>query len=254
MDTRVVEIARIDRKKIILGTDIIFQENFNYRLRQDMVHKVFQILGSDYWSTVEKWIDSVIDGVTSRFTYAEIRADQEGFKQVLIKIVQSKVEERCREMTASLVTKEELVTLYELGIIYEEIVDPKNPTISVPDPDNPGAMIDKPNYIKVPKMIAVEEEGITEYVPAKGCIEVKKTLKGINFFELMTLTINDIKYPEDYQNARNNLVNKKIEAAIAKEEAKKMETLAEGRKKQLILEAEGTATAIRLKGEAENEV
>ena len=70
----------------------------------------------------------------------------------------------------------------------------------------------------------------------------------------MTLTINDIQYPKEYQEARNKLVNERVNVAVAKETANKIGILAEAKKNAKILEAEAEAEAIKKKGEAENGV
>lgn len=238
MDTRVQEFSRVDRKKIVLGTDIVFRETFNYRLKKEYVHVVFSTMGANYWSTVMEWVDNALDNITSKFSYAEIRANQEGFKDMLLKGVQTTVEKKCRELTASLYPTPCLVELYELENIFETIEDPTNPG----------------NFISVPKKIDVEEDGVVETIQVKEMVRKDVALCGINFFDLMTLTINDIQYPKEYQEARNKLVNERVNVAVAKETAKKVETLAEAKKKAKELEAEAEATAIRKKGEAENEV
>jgi regulator of protease activity HflC (stomatin/prohibitin superfamily) len=238
MDTRVQEFSRVDKKMIVLGTDIVFRETFNYRLNKDLVHVVFSTMGPNYWSTVMEWVDNSIDNVTSKFSYAEIRANQEGFKDMLLKGVQTTVEKKCRELTSSLYPTPSLVDVYELENIFDTIEDPTNPG----------------TFISVPKMIEVEEDGVVEKIQVKEMVAKSVTLQGINFFDLMTLTINDIKYPEAYQEARDKLVKERVAVAVAKETAKRVETLAEAKKKAKELEAEAEATAIRKKGEAENEV
>ncbi len=238
MDTRVQEFARDDTKKIVLGTNIDFRETFNYRLKKEYVHVVFSTMGPDYWETVMEWIDNSIDNITSKFSYAEIRANQEGFKEMLLKGVQTTVEKKCRELTASLYPTSSIVEVYELENVFE----------TIEDPDNPG------NFISVPKKMEIEEDGVQESVMIKEMARKEVALCGINFFDLMTLTINDIQYPKEYQEARNKLVNERVNVAVAKETANKIGILAEAKKNAKILEAEAEAEAIKKKGEAENGV
>lgn len=283
MNTRLIEYVRIDKKKIIEGTDIIFNETFNYRLKKDKVHKVFQMMSANYWQTVEKWVDAAIDGVTSKFTYAEIRTDLDGFKQMIAKAIQSAVEKKCRELTAKEYATKETVTLYRLEPVFEriidpnqptiqvvdtnvptkKIVDPNQPTIKVVDPRDPSKVIEVPNlitvpnmvtipnYITVPVMVKIEEGGKEETVQKKEMVEYQETLQGINFFDLLTITINDVMYPKSYQDARDQFVTARVEVGTAQETAKKWEIQAEGKAKALSIQAKGEAEAIKAKGEAE---
>ena len=138
-----------------------------------------------------------------------------------------------------------MTTRYRLVTKYEERPDPSDPTrtillprmieLNVPDKSNPTMY----------RKCLIEEKELEEYTT---CVD------GINFFKLVSVTINNNEPNEKIQAAYENVSIARIAAEEEAFKSQQKKIAAQAEKDVRILRAEAVAEYKRLIGESENEV
>ena len=223
MDTTVITKTITDTKKVKTRNEVTLEYTLTYKLDESLVFQVFKQMRNNYWEThLSKWIDAKFDTIVSWLTYHEFQLRKDDIEEMASKLIAEEVDKKCVDMSLGMVSARSTVR-YTISRSIE----------SVPSAEDPTQTID------------IETTSLTER---------RVNVTGVNFFEFIDLKINKVKFEEDYEKAMAKVAVAKARTTETKELQKQVELQAEAKKKALIIEAQGQAEAMRLKGTSENEI
>ncbi|MBR5154179.1 MAG: hypothetical protein IKW58_00455 [Alphaproteobacteria bacterium] len=223
MDTTMVTKKIVDTKKVKTRNDITLEYTLTYQLDPRFVHLVFKEMKADYWNThLSTWVDAVFDTFVSQLSYQEFQLRKDEVEKMSSAVIAEEIDKKCVAMSNGL-THNRSTKRYTIERRVE----------NVPAAEDPS------------KLIALEMIYLNEY---------DELVDGVNFFKYVNLKINDVKFEEDYEKAIAKVAVARAKTVEAEELSKQMEIQANARKKATIIEAEGQAEALKLKGASENEI
>ena len=223
MDTTMVTKKIVDTKKVKTRNEVTLEYTLTYQLDPRFVHLVFKEMRADYWTThLSTWVDAVFDTFVSQLSYQEFQLRKDEVEKMSSAVIAEEIDKKCVAMSQGM-THNRSTKRYTIERRVE----------NVPAAEDPS------------KLIALEMIYLQE---------ADELVDGVNFFKYVNLKINDVKFEEDYEKAIAKVAVARAKTVEAEELSKQMEIQANARKKATVIEAEGQAEALRLKGASENEV
>lgn len=224
MDTRRITISRQDIKTVKSLNTVTIDYSLAYQLNPQYVHIVFKTMGVDYWNKhMFKKVDGVFDTVVNQLSYLELQYRKGEIETICSQLIEEAIDKECSQMSSGAIRGGRSVKRYTIDHRVESVHAAEDPS----------------------KIIDLEMIYLNEY---------DELVDGVNFFKFVNLTINHVKFEDEYEQAVARVAVARAKTVEAEELSKQMEIQANARKKAHIIEAEGQAQAMKLKGESENEI
>ena len=246
VQSNVIDRSLVENKASKDGLMGKFDVTYSWEIDPQYAHYLILMFGENYFRTkLGKWLDEAIDRYFATFIMDEHIALKGKIAEDAPKIIQSMIDERCEEHTKDKGWGARTTTRYRLVTKYEERPDPSDPTrtillprmieLNVPDKSNPTMY----------RKCLIEEKELEEYTTY---------VDGINFFKLVSVTINNNEPNAKIQAAYENVSIARIAAEEEAFKSQQKKIAAQAEKDVRILRAEAVAEYKRLIGESENEV
>lgn len=224
MDTRRITVLRQDQKKVKSRNKVTIDYSLAYQLNPQYVHIVFQTMGVDYWNKhIFTEVDAVFDTVVNQLSYLELQYKKGEIEAICSQLIEEAIDKECSKMSSGLIHGGRSAKRYTIEHRAENVTSAEDPS----------------------KLIALEMIYLNEY---------DELVDGVNFFKYVHLKINGVLFEDQYEQAVAKVAVARAKTVEAEELSKQMEIQANARKKATIIEAEGQAQALKLKGASENEV
>ena len=239
MDLReIISVPITDTMKVLTRNDLTITYIVTFTIRPEYAHIMWLKLGGQgYFAThVSHWVDGAINTLVSKLIYAQFQTQKGEIEEIISKVVAVELDKQ-----SSAATK-------EYGHHDRECYDIDMSEKKFYDINNNGQLIEVP-VIKLieTKVYMVEKEVPDPADPSKTIKKWvdeeqlwKENVEGINFFDYVKITIKEVKFEKEFEEAQRKLVVEQTRKATA--------TVAAERQ---AIEAEGDAKATRIRGEGQ---